>query len=108
MKKKLCIRQIFLEPEGLDDPTVYPNGISTSLPRDVQDEFIRQIEGLEHVEILEYGYAIEYDYVDPRELNATLELKKIKLDGDLTEDKEKCLGPPLSSKFRGGPKACLI
>ncbi len=67
--------QIFLEPEGLDDDTVYPNGISTSLPRDVQDRFVRQIEGLESVEILEYGYAIEYDYVDPRALDAGLQVK---------------------------------
>ncbi|MEM7328651.1 MAG: tRNA uridine-5-carboxymethylaminomethyl(34) synthesis enzyme MnmG [Pseudomonadota bacterium] len=67
--------QIFLEPEGLDDDTVYPNGISTSLPRDVQDVFVRQIEGLEDVEILEYGYAIEYDYVDPRALDVGLQVK---------------------------------
>lgn len=70
--------QIFLEPEGLDDPTVYPNGISTSLPRDVQDEFIRKIEGLENVEILEYGYAIEYDYVDPRALDSGLQVKALR------------------------------
>lgn len=69
--------QIFLEPEGLDDPTVYPNGISTSLPREVQDEFIRKIEGLENVEILEYGYAIEYDYVDPRALDSGLQVKAL-------------------------------
>ena len=67
--------QIFLEPEGLDDDTVYPNGISSSLPADVQDEFIRTIPGLERVEIFEPGYAIEYDYVDPRSLKRTLELK---------------------------------
>lgn len=67
--------QIFLEPEGLDDFTVYPNGISTSLPADVQSAFIRKIEGLEKVEILQPGYAIEYDYVDPRALTAGLELK---------------------------------
>ena len=67
--------QIFLEPEGLDDDTVYPNGISTSLPREVQDAFVRTIEGLEAVEILEYGYAIEYDYVDPRALDAGLQVK---------------------------------
>ncbi len=60
--------QIFLEPEGLDDDTVYPNGISTSLPEDVQDAFIRTIPGLANVRILRPGYAIEYDYVDPREL----------------------------------------
>jgi tRNA uridine 5-carboxymethylaminomethyl modification enzyme len=70
--------QIFLEPEGLDDVSVYPNGISTSLPAQVQQEFIRSIEGLERVQILQYGYAIEYDYVDPRELSATLEVKKIR------------------------------
>jgi len=70
--------QIFLEPEGLDDDTVYPNGISTSLPEEVQEAFIRSIKGLENVEILRPGYAIEYDYVDPRELKPTLETKKIK------------------------------
>ncbi|MGV8937641.1 MAG: tRNA uridine-5-carboxymethylaminomethyl(34) synthesis enzyme MnmG [Allorhizobium sp.] len=69
--------QIFLEPEGLDDFTVYPNGISTSLPLDVQDTFIRTIPGLEAVSILQPGYAIEYDHVDPRELSQTLEVRKI-------------------------------
>ena len=69
--------QIFLEPEGLDDPTVYPNGISTSLPAEVQDAFIRTIPGLERARIVQPGYAIEYDYVDPRELGATLELKRL-------------------------------
>lgn len=67
--------QIFLEPEGLDDHTVYPNGISTSLPEDIQNAFIRTIPGLERVSILQPGYAIEYDYVDPRQLLPTLELK---------------------------------
>ena len=69
--------QIFLEPEGLDDHTVYPNGISTSLPEEVQEGFIRTIPGLEKVHILRPGYAIEYDYVDPRELTAGLEVKAI-------------------------------
>ncbi|MCH1567907.1 MAG: tRNA uridine-5-carboxymethylaminomethyl(34) synthesis enzyme MnmG, partial [Alphaproteobacteria bacterium] len=69
--------QIFLEPEGLDDPTVYPNGISTSLPEDIQDAFIRTIPGLENVHILRPGYAIEYDYVDPRALMPSLELKAL-------------------------------
>ncbi|MEO1304063.1 MAG: tRNA uridine-5-carboxymethylaminomethyl(34) synthesis enzyme MnmG [Pseudomonadota bacterium] len=71
--------QIFLEPEGLEDDTVYPNGISTSLPREVQDQFVRLIPGLESVRILEYGYAIEYDYVDPRALDTGLQVKA--LDG---------------------------
>lgn len=70
--------QIFLEPEGLDDDTIYPNGISTSLPVDIQDEYVRSIRGLEQVEILQPGYAIEYDYVDPRSLTATLELKDVR------------------------------
>src|SRR5208337_343240 len=69
--------QIFLEPEGLDDDTIYPNGISTSLPIDVQEEFLRTIPGLERVEILRPGYAVEYDFVDPRQLKSTLELKKL-------------------------------
>lgn len=69
--------QIFLEPEGLDDDTVYPNGISTSLPEDVQEGFIRSIPGLEEVVIRRWGYAIEYDYVDPRELSSALEVKVI-------------------------------
>ncbi|WP_102959353.1 tRNA uridine-5-carboxymethylaminomethyl(34) synthesis enzyme MnmG [Mangrovicella endophytica] len=67
--------QIFLEPEGLDDDTVYPNGLSTSLPEEVQDAFLRSIPGLAHVRILKAGYAIEYDHVDPRELRPTLELR---------------------------------
>ena len=69
--------QVFLEPEGLDDSTVYPNGISTSLPEDVQDAFLRTIPGLENVRILQPGYAIEYDHVDPRELAQTLETHRI-------------------------------
>jgi len=70
--------QIFLEPEGLNDKTVYPNGISTSLPADVQAIILSKINGLEQTRIIRPGYAIEYDYVDPRELNSTLETKKIK------------------------------
>lgn len=69
--------QIFLEPEGLDDDTVYPNGISTSLPRDVQEEMVRAISGLEHARMIRPGYAIEYDFVDPRELRNTLETRRI-------------------------------
>ena len=65
--------QVFLEPEGLDDPTVYPNGISTSVSRETQDLFLRTMPGLEAVQVFRYGYAIEYDYVDPRELFPTLE-----------------------------------
>jgi tRNA uridine 5-carboxymethylaminomethyl modification enzyme len=70
--------QIFLEPEGLDDHTVYPNGISTSLPEEVQLKILAKIKGLEAVKMIRAGYAIEYDYVDPRELKSTLETKKIK------------------------------
>ncbi|QFT58263.1 tRNA uridine 5-carboxymethylaminomethyl modification enzyme MnmG [Sulfitobacter sp. THAF37] len=70
--------QIFLEPEGVDDHTVYPNGISTSLPEDVQEAYVRSIKGLEDAVILQPGYAIEYDYVDPRSLKPTLELKDVR------------------------------
>jgi tRNA uridine 5-carboxymethylaminomethyl modification enzyme len=70
--------QIFLEPEGLNDNTIYPNGISTSLPEEIQLKILFKIKGLEQVEMVRAGYAIEYDYVDPRELNPTLETKKIK------------------------------
>ncbi|MFQ1700305.1 tRNA uridine-5-carboxymethylaminomethyl(34) synthesis enzyme MnmG [Loktanella agnita] len=69
--------QIFLEPEGLNDQTVYPNGISTSLPEDVQHDYVNSIYGLENARILQPGYAIEYDYVDPRALQPTLELKSV-------------------------------
>ena len=69
--------QIFLEPEGLDDYTVYPNGISTSLPREVQTDLIASIEGLEAAKIMQFGYAIEYDFIDPRALSSSLELKAL-------------------------------
>ena len=69
--------RIFLEPEGLDDDTVYPNGISTSLPADVQERFVHAIPGLERCEILRPGYAVEYDFIDPRELDPTLETRRI-------------------------------
>ncbi len=69
--------QIFLEPEGLNDPTIYPNGISTSLPVAVQEEYVTSIVGLENVKILQPGYAIEYDYIDPRALETTLQLRSV-------------------------------
>jgi tRNA uridine 5-carboxymethylaminomethyl modification enzyme len=69
--------QVFLEPEGLDSPLVYPNGISTSLPEDVQRELIATIPGLEHAEIVRPGYAVEYDYIDPRALSRSLELRAV-------------------------------
>ncbi len=69
--------QIFLEPEGLDDRLVYPNGISTSLPTDVQQQFVRSIGGLERAEIVRPGYAVEYEYIDPRRLNQTLEVRDV-------------------------------
>ncbi len=70
--------QIFLEPEGLDDPTVYPNGISTALPEEVQRALVATIAGLEKAVVVRPGYAIEYDYVDPRELEPTLETKRLR------------------------------
>jgi len=69
--------QVFLEPEGLGDDTIYPNGISTSLPRDIQERYIKTIKGLENVKILNYGYAVEYDYINPKSLKTSLELKSI-------------------------------
>ncbi|WP_208432044.1 FAD-dependent oxidoreductase, partial [Bartonella bovis] len=70
--------QIFLEPEGLNDDTIYPNGLSTSLPEDIQLSLLRTIEGLENVTILQPGYAIEYDFVNPQQLTRTLELRCLK------------------------------
>jgi len=70
--------QVFLEPEGLHDHTIYPNGISTSLPEDIQNQYVHSMLGLENVKILQPGYAIEYDYVDPRALKHSLELKDVK------------------------------
>ena len=69
--------QIFLEPEGLDDPAIYPNGISTSLPEDVQLAMVRSMAGLERAEILQPGYAVEYDHVDPRILEPTLGVRDV-------------------------------
>ena len=70
--------QIFIEPEGLDKDLVYPNGISTSLPSAAQKDFVQSINGLENSEIEEFGYAVEYDFIDPRSLNPTLETKFFK------------------------------
>ncbi len=78
VRRQGTTHQVFLEPEGLDDDTVYPNGISTSLPEDVQDAFIRTLPGLEDVRILRPGYAIEYDYADPTQLKSTLECKSMR------------------------------
>ncbi len=75
--RKKTSHQVFLEPEGLSTDLVYPNGISTSLPADVQVEYVRSIRGLERAEIVQAGYAIEYDYVDPRALDRTLEVKSL-------------------------------
>ena len=69
--------QIFIEPEGVKKDLVYPNGISTSLPKETQVEFIRSIKGMENSEITEYGYAVEYDFVDPRSLEKTLQLNNL-------------------------------
>jgi len=75
--KERAAHQIFLEPEGLDDDTVYPNGISTALPEDIQEKFVRTIPGLSNARILRPGYAIEYDFIDPRGLHPSLETKQI-------------------------------
>ena len=70
--------QVFLEPEGLNDDTVYPNGISTSLPKDIQESYIKSIKGLENVKIKRFGYAVEYDFVNPKDLKSSLEVKNTK------------------------------
>ena len=70
--------QVFVEPEGLKANTIYPNGISTSLPKEIQEEYIRSIKGFENAKITQFGYAVEYDYIDPRNLDKTLRVKKLK------------------------------
>ena len=70
--------QVFVEPEGLKANTIYPNGISTSLPKEIQEEYIRSIKGFESAKITQFGYAVEYDYIDPRNLDKTLRIKKLK------------------------------
>ena len=110
--------QIFLEPEGLDDDTVYPNGISTSLPEDVQEAFIRKIHGLERVAIKRFGYAIEYDYVDPRELTPDLQVKRLPglfLAGQIngTTGYEEAAGQGLiaglnAARFAGGSPPVIL
>ena len=67
-----------MEPEGLNDDTVYPNGISTSLPKDIQERYIKSIKGLENVKIKRFGYAVEYDFVNPKNLKSSLEVKNTK------------------------------
>jgi tRNA uridine 5-carboxymethylaminomethyl modification enzyme len=103
--------QIFLEPEGLSDDTVYPNGISTSLPAEVQNDFVRSIPGLEKVRFIRHGYAIEYDFVDPRELMPSLETRRAKglfLAGQIngTTGYEEAAGQGLIAGLNAALKAC--
>ncbi|MBT4921928.1 MAG: tRNA uridine-5-carboxymethylaminomethyl(34) synthesis enzyme MnmG [Rickettsiales bacterium] len=102
--------QIFLEREGLEDDTIYPNGISTSLPEDIQEKFVRSIKGLENAVIKQYGYAIEYDYINPKELRATLETKKVQnlfLAGQIngTTGYEEAAGQGVVAGFNAALKA---
>jgi tRNA uridine 5-carboxymethylaminomethyl modification enzyme len=107
--------QIFLEPEGLDDDTVYPNGVSTSLPAEVQEAFLRTIPGLAKVAIKRFGYAIEYDYVDPRELLPTLQVKKLprlflagQINGTTGYEEAGALGlaAGINAALRAGGSSC--